>query len=107
MVSQCFTRVNIEGNQYLGGVVGNSINAEISDCQSEGIVFSNDFSADVGGILGAGDRTTISNCSSDAYSVTGGQKVGGIAGELYNNSAVNNCVNNTVTLTGNVEALAE
>ncbi|MFA5598686.1 MAG: hypothetical protein WDA26_14075, partial [Pusillimonas sp.] len=39
---------------------------------------------------------------SDASNVTGYQTVGGIAGNL-NNSAVNNCVNNTVTLTGNVD----
>lgn len=105
LVSQCFTRVNIEGTQYLGGVVGYSYIAEISDCQSEGRVFGDDISACVGGILGIGDSTTISDCSSDAYNVTGGQRVGGIAGELFNNSGVINCVNNcvnAVTLTGSV-----
>jgi len=107
LVSQCFTRVNIEGKYYLGGVVGLSINAEISDCQSEGRVVGNDSSVSVGGILGLGYATTISDCSSDASNVTGYQTVGGIAGGIvggfYINSAVINCVNNTVTLTGNVE----
>ena len=99
LVSQCFTRVNIEGRYYLGGVVGNSYSAEITDCQSEGRVFGIGSSAYVGGILGAGNTTTISDCSSVAYNVTGDQKAGGIAGNLYNNCAVNNCVN-AVTLTG-------
>ncbi|OQB47955.1 MAG: The GLUG motif protein [bacterium ADurb.Bin157] len=103
LVSQCFTRVNIEGRFYLGGVVGYSYIAEITDCQSEGRVFGNDSSAYVGGILGMGGSTTISDCISDVYNVTADQKVGGIAGELYNNCAVINCVNNTVTLTGNVD----
>ena len=100
LVSQCFTRVNIEGRECLGGVVGYSIHAEITDCQSEGRVFGNDSIA-VGGILGWGGTTTISDCSSDAYNVTGDQGVGGIAGGLYNNCAVINCVN-AVTLTGSV-----
>jgi tetratricopeptide (TPR) repeat protein len=109
LVSQCFTRVNIEGRYYLGGVVGYSYIAEITDCQSEGRVFGNDISVCVGGILGLGGSTTISDCSSVAYNVTGDQKVGGIAGNLYNNCAVNNCVN-AVTLTGSTsydEAIKE
>ena len=84
LVSQCFTRVNIEGYYNLGGVVGNSQSGEITDCQSEGRVFGNDSSAYVGGILGSGNATTISDCSSDAYDVTGEDIVGGIAGQLYN-----------------------
>jgi len=100
LVSQCFTRVNIEGRYYLGGVVGSSEYAEITDCQSEGRVYGNNSSTCVGGILGNGYATTISDCSSYAYNVKAQQVVGGIAGNL-NNSAVNNCVN-AVTLTGDV-----
>ncbi|MDD2962300.1 MAG: Ig-like domain-containing protein, partial [Muribaculaceae bacterium] len=95
-VSHCFARVTISGNNYIGGIVGDATeNTEISNCQSTGTVSgiaggSSEFN--IGGIVGRGYTTTISNCISNV-TVASYYNVGGLAGLLNASSTLSNSVN--------------
>lgn len=83
----------IEGNQFTGGIVGNSLGA-VDNCEFHGTIMA-PHSSYVGGIVGRNTVDTISNCYSSGY--IRGNRVGGIAGE--NHVTVRDC-SSTMTVQG-------
>ena len=82
VVKKCFNKGLVTGyGDNIGGIIGNSINAEISHCYNTGnIVQGNNTTADnVGGIIGY-VYGTISYCYNTG-SITGNNSVGGIVGQ--------------------------
>ncbi len=84
--------LNIIGHDYVGGLVGNNYNSNISNCYSTGNVSGNNC---IGGFCGFNSYSTISNCYSTG-SVSGNNSVGGFCGKNYE-SIIGNCYS-----TGNV-----
>ena len=86
VVKKCFNKGLVTGyGDNIGGIIGNSINAEISHCYNTGnIVQGNNTTADnVGGIIGY-VYGTISYCYNTG-SITGNNSVGGIVGQGLSN----------------------
>ena len=86
--------INVTSNvvSYMGGLVGQSWNSNISNCYSTGIVSSSssDGNTRAGGIVGQNSGSIISNCYSICtVSAFGYSYVGGIIGT--NNGTVSNC----------------
>ncbi len=85
--------VPVDGNFYVGGVVGaHDGYSIITGCNNSGSV-TGDFV--VGGIVGE-ERKSIENCKNTG-SVTAGQMVGGICGAIQktnSGNSITNCVNN-------------
>jgi hypothetical protein len=92
--------VNITGNLYVGGLVGNNYASTIDNCSTSGIVSSSAY--EVGGLVGlsnsSGLSATISNCYSSA-TVTGGTSgmVGGLVG-LSMQTIISNCYTNGIVI---------
>lgn len=94
--------VNINGNEWVGGVVGASANSSIvRNCYSTGSVAGND---NVGGVVGGIQFAFITNCYSTA-SVTGNTGVGGLVGFLFNFTVTNCYAVGSVTGTASVGGL--
>lgn len=73
--------VNINGSSYVGGLIGNATNTNISNCYTTGSING---TSDVGGLVGYTNSTTGTNLYENIYSsanVTGSSKVGGLLGE--------------------------
>lgn len=72
----------VQGNDYVGGVVGYAKNSVISDvvCDFGSKIYGNNY---VGGVAGKAESTTIEHKSDSVYngSVSGREFVGGIVGE--------------------------
>ncbi len=79
---------NIEGNIYVGSLVGHSYNSDIINCYNTGFVNGNQ---NVGGLIGLQSSTTISNCFNSGV-VYGYDHVGGIVGYQVS-STLTNCYN--------------
>jgi len=95
IISNCYTTGFITGISFVGGIAGNSgIYGIISNCYTTGSITGDNF---VGGIAGLnGDDGTVSNCYTTG-TITGDNFVGGIAGSSY--QTVSNCYT-TGTITG-------
>jgi len=81
-------KCDITGNDFVGGLIGYSINNTISNCYSSGTISGNNYT---GGIIGYnGSASNISNCYSNGQ-VTGKKSViGGFIG-CNSNNTVKNC----------------
>ena len=92
------TDSNIQGNDYVGGVVGYAYYSAITNCYNAGTVAGSDYN--IGGVVGgAFSYSTITNCY-NAGTVTGsGECVGGVVGKAISRSDVTNCYN-TGTVSG-------
>ncbi|MCL2219192.1 MAG: hypothetical protein FWB94_04820 [Chitinispirillia bacterium] len=95
-------KVNINGNNYVGALVGNFISGTISNCYSSGTVSGTGNM--VGGIAGTVDNNGIitKTYSTAAVSSTG-RYIGGIAGQISNGSSIENSYA-TGTVTAGVAA---
>ena len=89
------TSGSVNGNQYVGAIVGSGIYTDITDCSNQGVSITG--SSYVGGIAGENSSSTISNCYNEGEITSSGSYVGGIAGYGGSNSNMNNCFN-----TGNI-----
>jgi len=79
--------VNVNGEAYIGGLVGSAVSTLIMHCHSSGVVTGNEYT---GGIVGNSESgSVISYCSSDA-TVNCFIVSGGLIGCLTS-SSVNNC----------------
>ena len=87
---------NIQGYEYVGGVVGEAYYSTITNCYNTGNVTGSD--RFVGGVVGYAYYSTITNCYNTGK-VTGGNWVGGVAGDVRKDSTITNCYN-TGTVTG-------
>ena len=94
------TESYIKANDYVGGIVGQNKDGTVSSCSNSGTVSGTYSSAYVGGIVGEiFEDSEVSNCSNSG-TVTGGDDaiVGGIVGWNYSGT-VSNC-SNSGTVTG-------
>ena len=94
------TESYIKANDYVGGIVGKNKDGTVSSCSNSGTVSGTYSSAYVGGIVGEiFEDSEVSNCSNSG-TVTGGDDaiVGGIVGWNYSGT-VSNC-SNSGTVTG-------
>ncbi|GAG44820.1 unnamed protein product, partial [marine sediment metagenome] len=90
------TDVNITGDYYVGGIVGNAQDTLISDCYVAGSVVATDSIGKIGGIVGwPGGITIISRCGTRGIinATAPGDCVGGIAGDNYGDDVltITNC----------------
>ncbi len=79
--------VNINGSSYVGGLIGNATNTNISNCYTTGSING---TSDVGGLVGYTNSTTGTNLYENIYSsanVTGSSKVGGLLGETHSRNS--------------------
>lgn len=99
-IEGCSTKGSIQGNSYVGGLLGQFSSGQMRECYStaeiSGVVKDEQESRFIGGLIGAsGAYTSTSSCYYTG-SVTGNGYVGGIAGISYI-SDMTNCYS-----TGNV-----
>ena len=92
-ITNCSVKGTINGDQSIGGIVGNCDSGAITNCSFSGNI--NGGNMYVGGIAGENKGGgQITNCGSSA-TIAGGYAVGGIVG--YNlNSTVDNCHSNGI-----------
>lgn len=79
--------ININGSSYVGGLIGNATNTNISNCYTTGSING---TSDVGGLVGYTNSTTGTNLYENIYSsanVTGSSKVGGLLGETHSRNS--------------------
>ena len=90
IISGCSVSGNIKGYMSIGGVAGNTVNSNITDCSVEGTVTGTGKFSKAGGIIGNADRSRITECHSSAM-VEGISYVGGIVGREMSNSNITAC----------------
>jgi len=97
-VSNCYNTGSVSGTGYVGGVAGYFHSGDsLTNCYNTGSVSGTDY---VGGVVGGSD-STISNCYNTG-SVSGTSQVGGVVG-YSNNVPISNCYNTgAVRGTGNL-----
>ncbi len=93
-VKNCTNEGMISGNEYSGGIVGQSNTGVIQNCTNLGYIFSEH---NTGGIIGGNDGTPISNCEN--YGIINGTGIyaGGINGIADGASVVNSSNHGNVT----------
>ncbi|MEO1814556.1 MAG: GLUG motif-containing protein [Acetobacterium sp.] len=87
-ITNCYSTANVNGNQYVGGIIGYMNGGRVENCANTGTIVGN---SSVGGIVGFSSASSIANCYQTG-AVTGGDALtGGILGK--NNSTANcrNC----------------
>jgi len=82
-ISQCFTYCGVNGNMYVGGLIGSSLH-EISNCYSNSNVFGTTWS---GGLVGE-NLGYVNNCYAAGH-IQGDVLVGGIVGIGYPSDVTN------------------
>lgn len=104
MVSKCFSTGTVNGapNNYMGGLIGRSNSAQVTNSYSRANVVGNSSSGiGYGGLLGFNSNGTISNCYAIG-NVSGHDFVGGLCGS--NSGVITNCFCvGTLTLTGGTQ----
>ena len=97
-VINCFSKVKVIGERYVGGLIGTSNNTFVSNCNASGDV-SGDYV--VGGLVGSYSLGTLEKCfATGNVIVSQGDSpngVGGLVGISYSSSIVRDCYS-----TGNV-----
>ena len=77
---------NVQGKDYVGGLVAQCGNTNIARCYAEGNISG---SYSVGGLIGmVYSDSYISNCYAEA-TVTGGSSMGGLVGFIYGGNVIN------------------
>ncbi len=95
-VQNCYNTGTVNGNNFVGGVVGYSNVATVNNCYNTGMVSGGE-SASVGGVVGCVNRGTVQNCYNTG-TVSGGESafVGGVVGNNGHGTIQNCYYNNTV-----------
>ncbi|MFD0990736.1 hypothetical protein ACFQ1R_11560, partial [Mariniflexile jejuense] len=91
---------DVNGYDFVGGIVGTSLSKSITNSSFTGNVIGND---NVGGLLGyeTSNGVKIENCSFNGI-IKGNEKVGGVVGRSVRNT-LENCSANLTSLNGNFE----
>ena len=97
-ISGCFVGGTVSGDDYIGNLVGWIYSSTISQCHGTGSSAGGDY---IGGLIGVFQACAMSNCYSRA-SVTGGAYVGGLAGYSYSSETITNSYS-TGAVTGNTD----
>ena len=87
---------NIQGYQYVGGVVGYAYYSTVTNCYNTGSVTGSGYY--VGGVVGYADSSTVTNCYNTGNITGSDYYVGGVVGHA-DSSTVTNCYN-TGSVTG-------
>ena len=107
-ISNCSVSGSIQGNQYVGGVVGvMSTNSEMIACCVTGDVKSTVVSgeANAGGVVGLMRESSITACySTGNVTAANGTNVGGVVG-CSNMSTITSCYHATGDVTGTGDAI--
>lgn len=90
--------VNLNGNLYVGGVVGYSNNGTVTACTVSGSINGKDY---VGGIVGSNYLGTVTACYNTSSTVNGSYLVGGVVGQ-NNKGIVTACYNASGSIYGKV-----
>ena len=80
---------HIQGNSYVGGVVGYAYTTKITNCYNTGLVTGG---SGAGGIVGYNENSTITN-SYNTGTVSGYGSIGGVVGQNDFSSIINNSYN--------------
>ena len=87
-IHNCYATGNVTGNKHVGGLTGyNNELSTIDHCHATGNVTANDINC--GGLVGYNYNSTISHCYA-LGEIRGGENIGGLVGELANNSNIDN-----------------
>lgn len=90
--------VKFIGKEYVGGIAGDLLNAEISNCYTNGEIHGY---SSIGGIVGRMNYSTVISCNNNAE-IIGDSYVGGICGEVksekYYDCKIDQCYNNATIL---------
>ena len=90
--------VNLNGNLYVGGVVGYSNNGTVTACTASGSINGKEY---VGGIVGSNYLGTVTACYNTSSTVNGSYLVGGVVGQ-NNKGIVTACYNASGSIYGEV-----
>ncbi len=88
--------VNLNGNLYVGGVVGYSNNGTETACTASGSINGKEY---VGGIVGSNYLGTVTACYNTSSTVNGSYLVGGVVGQ-NNKGIVTACYNASGSIYG-------
>ena len=88
--------VNLNGNWYVGGVVGYSNNGTVTACTASGSINGKEY---VGGIVGGNYLGTVTACYNTSSTVNGSYLVGGVVGQ-NNKGIVTACYNASGSIYG-------
>lgn len=88
--------VNLNGNLYVGGVVGYSNNGTVTTCTASGSINGKEY---VGGIVGSNYLGTVTACYNTSSTVNGSYLVGGVVGQ-NNKGIVTACYNASGSIYG-------
>ncbi len=81
---------NIQGYEYVGGVVGEAYYSTITNCYNAGDVTG---SGRFGGVVGSASRSTITNCYNTGDVTGSGEYVGGVVGFAGSSVTITNSYN--------------
>ena len=90
--------VNLNGNLYVGGVVGYSNNGTVTACTASGSINGKEY---VGGIVGNNYLGTVTACYNTSSTVNGSYLIGGVVGQ-NNKGIVTACYNASGSIYGEV-----
>ena len=88
--------VNLNGNLYVGSVVGYSNNGTVTACTASGSINGKEY---VGGIVGSNYLGTVTACYNTSSTVNGSYLVGGVVGQ-NNKGIVTACYNASGSIYG-------
>ena len=88
--------VNLNGNLYVGGVVGYSNNGTVTACTASGSINGKEY---VGGIVGSNYLGTVTACYNTSSTVNGSYLIGGVVGQ-NNKGIVTACYNASGSIYG-------
>ncbi len=97
-ITNCISRMDITGNQNLGGIAGSSGESSITGCYSSGEIKGSDA---VGGIVGYNSSKVK---ASECYSIAAVYASSGNAGGIFGNTKGGGVVSNVVALNKKIEA---
>ena len=92
------TNMDITGNNYVGGLVGNNSSSTITNCSSNGSVIG---SNEVGGLVGQNDSNSNINKSYCSGNVTGSSEIGGLVGKNSSATVEYSYSYSSTTMNGN------
>ena len=104
-IENCIVTGDVEGTQYVGGVVGYVTNTPLSDLSYEGEVKTSTANACVGGIAGYVNASNITNCyATTTVNATGNSSnVGGLVGKTVGGTISQTKAEANITATGTTD----
>lgn len=104
-IENCIVTGDVEGTQYVGGVVGYVTNTPLSDLSYEGEVKTSTANACIGGVAGYVNASNITNCyATTTVNATGNSSnVGGLVGQTVGGTISQTKAEANITATGTTD----